>query len=349
MFAAYCYRMLEPEDFNRMFGSKARVGAQARGSSPSPLNDGHSLTLRNRSASDIGRSSLGKDSGRWTINCILMGDGTVGGFKNRRVYASSRISTRYKDWQEIDLDYKVFKGYRNGEYRLPTYSLVPGDAHQVPPFCRLKANQDWSMKRWIRWDQCMEQAYRFMQNNRNVAVTISLLGARPPSPALIGEHVKELGCIFATKMTHRCVDAAILNAICILKGKKVAQFAMVELIEKEAETCATNLAAVSRALQSFNGSIVGVRLERCPKELKNRFNKMDPFAALVAGGSGIWLVHLDGPSCKHVVVVDLGRGLIIDNEEKYPVKLTVDNLKACGGPDVESIKLVECRPMVLNI
>ena len=65
---------------------------------------------------------------------------------------------------------------------------------------------------------------------------------------LIGQHFKDHGHIFATKMSHKCDQAAVLNAVQILRGTKVAEYALFILVQREVETRVLNLGAMNRLI-----------------------------------------------------------------------------------------------------
>lgn len=75
---------------------------------------------------------------------------------------------------------------------------------------------------------------------------------------------------------------------------------------------------------------------------KNRFS-------WVCKQGGCWLVRLVVPKkIDHCVLVDGGRGIIVDCAEKYPLKLSMDCLRMCSGSKSPGLRVEEVRQVVLQ-
>lgn len=59
---------------------------------------------------------------------------------------------------------------------------------------------------------------------------------------------------------------------------------------------------------------------------------------------GVEIVHIKfGTVFKHVICVDASKGLIYDNAEIHPIRLTSDNLRRCAGYRIEAKAEIRCE------
>ena len=84
-------------------------------------------------------------------------------------------------------------------------------------------------------------------------------------------------------------------------------------------------------------------LLRVPKDALTSF-KQNRFAWLGNLRSGVWLVRLVEPKVvDHCVVVDGARKLIFDSPQAYPLCLSAEVLRLCGGMEVNNLSVAEAR------
>ena len=87
----------------------------------------------------------------------------------------------------------------------------------------------------------------------------------------------------------------------------------------------------------------GAEMRKLPKTDRSTYNE-NPFRYLATRETDFYLVHLvQHGVVNHAVVVDARRKLIIDSEEKYPLTLTEEVLRKCGGEEAENLQVEDLR------
>ena len=70
---------------------------------------------------------------------------------------------------------------------------------------------------------------------------------------------------------------------------------------------------------------------------------------LACRGSGVFIAHVFQPKVvSHAIVADAGRKLIIDSSEDYPMRLSEDLLRKCGGEQATELRVGKVAMIVLQ-
>ena len=82
---------------------------------------------------------------------------------------------------------------------------------------------------------------------------------------------------------------------------------------------------------------------------KNKRVGGDSFKWLAGREKGVYVVRVyERLVTDHCIVVSGSRKLILDSEERYPLQLTEDCLRLCGGVDAKLLKVGEIREVVVQ-
>ena len=86
---------------------------------------------------------------------------------------------------------------------------------------------------------------------------------------------------------------------------------------------------------------LGVELRRVPKGERKYFLD-DPFQWVLKQDDGIMVVRVvEEDVVDHCLVVDSGARIIVDYCEEYPLGLSMDTLRRCGGSASMNIRIAE--------
>ena len=112
----------------------------------------------------------------------------------------------------------------------------------------------------------------------------------------------------------------------------------------------TRLATLKQLQDALHAMPLRLEVHSVPKDKMTR-NEYCPnsFRWLAKKAEGIWIVRLaQSNAVDRCVVVDATSGFIIDSVEEYPITLTEDTLRMCGGDDADNLHVAEARRIVVQ-
>ena len=278
----------------------------------------------------------------WTVEQIVAGDGTrcPSGFVMHKghYYASSSRDCGDEGFHEIDVDsiHLSSRGGRNVRYHVKAVMHMARVKARPKEGPTVHISKEASSQQKRR--QLQKVVKRFMDAHPGFAVVVGGPGARAVSTRLTKYYSKESGPIFMRASEGECAVAAVVNAVDILMGRDVEIEAKKYLMEK----CPHYLRVASCA-EDIHKVCKNHDLRKVPKTERKEYDE-DRFAWIGKLNRGIWLVRLVQPHVvDHCVVVGGPRKLTIDSEEEYPVRLSVETLRLCGGDEADKLVVAEAR------
>ena len=278
----------------------------------------------------------------WAIEQLFAGDVSNGVSGQRfllgHYYASSSLHGGPETFYEIDI--KSLRLRMRGGTRV-NFNVQPGTSQsrkqkQPPtkPTATVIRKGAWSRRERLLRDVVR----RFCSAHPGWSVVIGGPGARTVSHETGKFTEKSAGRIFMSASEGECVVAAIVNAIDVVRGRAAATEAKEYLAEQNPHylrvaTCAAHLQKMRMRCD----------VRKVPRASKEMFKK-DPFGWLGGAAHGVWIVRLKQRNVvDHCVVVDGVRGLILDSAEEYPLRLSAEALRLCGGSAATNLEVAEAR------
>lgn len=286
----------------------------------------------------------GKSSskGAWSIDRIMVGDGTTspGGVKALlgRFYGSAVSHGAQESFWEIDGSSVCLSTRGASEVR---YSIKP-----VTQMARAKGVPRKELKIAIRKSDSRRQRQQalqrgvkeFCRKNPGFAVLLGGPGDRTGSRDILKHVTQNRGEVFMRAAEGECLTAALVNAVAVLEGPTVATDVKRQLCESSLQY--RSLASCGRVLHTLCRKF---DLRKVPKEYMQCF-RADPFGWLGSLDWGVWIVRLVKPRVlDHCIVVDGARKLIFDSAEQYPLRLSAEVLRLCGGGEGDKLHVAEAR------
>ena len=283
----------------------------------------------------------------FNIESVVCGDGQRNksglSLRNLVIYASDRLDGGIESYWEVDPDSLMFttRGGRRG-----------GNWHTRPISDRAKERELTEVPRvnipsrkrknysWIR-EKLRDEGLRWLYQNRGCALSIGGPGERSSIEDVEKHLVRGLGTVLEKQNDGNCMTAAITNAVDIVSGREAAESLREYFYEynphylkiREATLLLRNLGA-------------GAEMRKLPKEDLGIFNA-NRFAYLASRESFVYIVHVFEPKvCSHTVVIDANRRIIVDSAEDYPMRLSEELLRKCGGDQSKSLRVGEVRMIV---
>lgn len=195
----------------------------------------------------------------------------------------------------------------------------------------------------------MEHAKKISPRRRNLAVRyikgfslrVAGPGARDAMPDEQKHHVREYGPTFLTDKSGRCVLASIVNGADCLKGRNAAiQAADIVMGESVPGRLFPNLDASGNVVRRLGPGL-------SYRKVKASQMPSDRLRWLANLENSVWIVRLVGNNeVDHSVVIDGNRKLVIDSSEQFPMRLSVEALKLCGGEGVGQLRVAQVKQLV---
>ncbi|KAI0560883.1 hypothetical protein FGB62_98g054 [Gracilaria domingensis] len=296
-------------------------------------SDGHAGSHASASS---GAQSAGHDPG-WNINSIMTGDGSTFGditFEKGRLYASANSRGGPEHYWPIhrrSLRVAPLSSSTNPtistrhvtEESLRRGSLPP--AHQLPdthPGLGLPAR---GFRASTTSQSYADRAIRTAELYPGASVTVGGPGARASSSSSRQLQVLSAGRLHSRSSgRHDCLVSAVVNAV-----DSMLDLASARLSDRALRDSAVpleHIGSTSRALQSTG---LGLNLRQVPVDDRSISGVI---RAANRRRDGYVLVRLQsGDEVDHVVTVDARRGLILEGAEEYPLRLSEETLRLCGG------------------
>lgn len=283
----------------------------------------------------------------FNIESVVCGDGQRGpnGLCLRKsvIYASDRIDGGLESYWEVDPSSLMFStrgGRCGGNWRT---RAVTAKAKKRAPAVVPRVNIPASKRKnfhWIR-TKLRDAATVWLRANEGHALSVGGPGARGGINGVEQHLLREAGPIYEKQSDGNCVSAAITNAIDAVCGREVAK-ALREYFYKENP----NYLKIREAAILLQKLGTGAEMRKIPKRDWELFNA-NPFAYLATRESGVYIVHLyELKVATHALVIDVNRGLIIDSAEDYPMRLSEELLRKCGGDHAKALRVDEVRMVV---
>ena len=297
----------------------------------------------------IGRAQRCNDpsNATFTIESIVCGDGrkTNSGItlKDNVWYASERLDGGGEFYYEIDPQSIVLstRGGRTGggwHTRSLTGSeatdgQVRGPRINIPK--KKRKNHTWVK------NKLKDGVLKYCTENRGRAVSIGGPGARDEIADVDKYLVQDHGEILVKQNDGNCITAAIVNALDAVAGREIAASVQEYFYEVN-----PHYLKIREATPVLNDLRTCVEMRKIPKGERALFDE-NPFAYLACRGSGVFIAHVFQPKVvSHTIVVDAGRKLIIDSSEDYPMRLSEELLRKCGGEQATELRIGEVAMIV---
>jgi len=295
---------------------------------------------------DVGLSE--RDSGRWGIESLLVGDDMVSkngkAFERDVLYASANMSGNLDTYHRVDMNSVNLRVRRAAVIIFPTKPLQKGI---YPSVCILTIAYLENLVVELKYDlgtALVQGIVRFCQKYRGLAIVVGGPGARERNDALVPFHRQHVGVAVTLCTFFDCVEASLINALRCLNGD-VAVGKAVRFFKERSQRCA-NVGQVGSLVHKLK---VKCQLRRCDLgdlKLMQGQGRERAFEMVASKTEGVWIVRLyQSEVVDHLVVVDVKRKVIIDSEEIYPVKLSVSTLRMCGGPRANKLRVIQLYRM----
>jgi len=165
----------------------------------------------------------------WHIESVVVGDGSVGSGVNGKklyegiVYASAKASGGHESYHAID-DSSISLLSCKGEDTFVFETELVRDKTQETPLCRVTAEDLDYFVGEAEWDEVLvDSILEWCHRHPGVAVDLGGPKARGVSKALEPWYVHGSKKMVACGGEYSCVKSSIINAVSILKGKRVAE------------------------------------------------------------------------------------------------------------------------------
>ena len=284
---------------------------------------------------------MGKTAREWGIAKLVRGDGSKSKcgrvLKAGRYYASASLIGGMESFHEIDVqsvklntrsDRKVSYRCRRQTPRSAKLPLPRG------PRVRFSSGENTDRQKQAA---LLKGVISFCSRHPGFAVEVGGPGARDESTSLKDQLVHNFGPLKMKSNDGECYSAAIVNAIDCLKGSELAEKARASLEEHHQQI--KNLKQIGRVVNRLR-----IRCE--VRKVKVRELPVGAFDWLGGQSSGVWIVRLvQGNEVDHCVVIDGNRQLILDSAENYPIRLSAECLRLCGGDEVPNLQVAEIREL----
>lgn len=174
---------------------------------------------------------------------------------------------------------------------------------------------------------------KWLRSNPGVIRDIGGPGARKPIASLQKWYELNYGPVIFAAGDGMCAAATLVHAIDSVCGRIIANCYKEKFISIKPEV--NNLSGMAELLRQMKAQVPNrfyarVELQRIKKCDRKIFEE-NPYSFL-CDASDCFVVQFDLPGkVDHVVCVDGRRGIIWDNEEKYPLLLNKDSLRLCSG------------------
>ena len=177
--------------------------------------------------------------------------------------------------------------------------------------------------------------------NPETALYLGGQGSRGSIEGIERYYCRSSGEVFMRSHRGNCVHASLVNAVWRLRGKEHADEALLHTMANKRRF--RSLKSATKYVQDMR---LGVELRRVPKGEREGFLE-DSFAWVLGRDEGVMVVRImEEEVVDHCVVVDAGARIIVDGCEKYPLELSMDTLRLCGGSEATNIRIAEVSFLV---
>lgn len=323
----------------------------ASGSHAGMLPDGGILAVRAVAPEGCTGESAGL-AARTDIEAVVVGDGSAVDeslqLLDGRLHASAQAVASAMLFHPIDVDDDLFAGEWRGRVELDTYA-VPGTRAEKtcinrPPSCVVLAERELPLS-WsgLRREEAAELTIlRFLFRFPGVAVVTHHIGSRPAVAWTEKQKMRVPGLPFSGGGRHSCVESAIINAVALVSGHDAAGVVQ-EVVERHPRRF--------RSLKPLGSvlALAGERQVRCKVAKDPLLNRALSAAAAESTfdlvcqlSSGVFVARLRrDEGTDYAVVIDAQRRLIIDGVDEHCVKLTPENLRICGGVEMDGLRVLQ--------
>ena len=138
-----------------------------------------------------------------------------------------------------------------------------------------------------------------------------------------------------------CVSVALANAVALLFNKGKAKEVYDYLMGRE-----IRYKTLKQIFNVTHEMPVAMTVRRIVKRERQAFST-DPFKWLCSKKSGVWMVRVTQRGVvDHCVVINAERGLIHDSASPYPLSLSDNVLRSCGGTAADKLEISEVRELI---
>ena len=138
-----------------------------------------------------------------------------------------------------------------------------------------------------------------------------------------------------------CLVAALKNTVDILCGRDTEQRACGTMLE----TCG-KLCTLKQLFNSVHRLSSQLSVRRVAKVDRGEYIEKQ-FIRIAKRKSGVWIVRvIPQKLVDHCIIVDGSKGLIHDSACRFPMRLSEELLRRCGGDDAIHIFVAKLRELV---
>ena len=181
----------------------------------------------------------------------------------------------------------------------------------------------------------------YLSLHRGKPFVIGGIGARGSLLNVRKHIVRDYGPNAFTSNEDTCFVAALANAVDILCGRDAAQRLYGIMLGTGGKFC-----TLKQLFSTVHGLSSQLSVRRVAKADRGEY--MDnPFMWVARRKSGVWIIRvIEQNLVDHCIVVDGSKGLIHDSACRFPMRLSEQLLRRCGGEDARRLVVAEVRELV---
>lgn len=297
----------------------------------------------------IERIDKTKGSSKWEIEVIMCGDDTVSGnfvYGKGLFFASNCVKGSIQTFHVIDPQTcRVYN--QSGSKSVINWSTyaVTDKAKQVPASGirgiriqkKFRSNANYISKR------SRDRIIEWCLQNPGHGVSISVPGSRNVGNTNQSLQCMELGRIVFTQAHGSCLVISIANALSDVGRNNIAAKFVTYMSFKFFRPPLQTIKSAIHHLEKLNYKCELRKLRRKDQE---EFSK-DPLKYISNAVEGKFIVSIRQVGIvNHVIYVNADKGIIVDGFEEYPLKLSVESIKACAGCQANKFIVGEIRRLV---
>ncbi len=294
------------------------------------------------------RTDESEDS-EWNIRSIMWGDGSIGNdckmLEKDELYASSAIRGGTESFWAIERGSLRLCYHGTDVMHWPAVAVTPKarelhDSRRVRGPMITFAGRSEAEKRLL----VVQHLSQWVRANPGVAVIVGGPGQRSSSQTL-RDHIVRSKPTAWSMPPGRCLDGAIAHAVACLLGEEAGKRALVDLNSMKNRVGITTLKSTRDILHKLSAKVEMRKPTK--KDREEMQGSRHAFRWLAESAKGIWLVRVvESGIVDHCFCVDTSEALIFDSAEKYPLRLTEEVLKLCGGETSKTVKFAEAVRVV---
>ena len=323
---------------------------------PMSLSDNHSFTSSMPSIEFLSDMELNMedddiyDFPEWKIEEIMMGDGSVShgiNFKVNRWYASAVQNQGVEHFFEVDVDTVKISSSIGDSFMFPARAVIkiPGKVYPTIACFVPKKRNTRLQAAGDRTHVIRGAVLDFCRKNPGVGVKIGGPGARTRNSQTSLHVCMDHGSLRATADKWDCVPASIINAIYFMGNKNETEKIEAEFNQESQRY--TKIGQVGKKVQKI-GAKLTIKKPNSTILVNLRDGKYDfAFDWLSKRTEGKYIVRLcEAGVVDHCIAIDANRGLILDSAEEYPLELSINAIRCCGGSEAQGLHVAEVFELV---